>query len=567
MTARPNHSADEDLLESWSRRAWTKAVASCATLLAIPGRSRWRFHARELDRNLNTSTEEGVYDVREFGARGDGKVDDRAACQRALDAAASRGGGTVRFPSGLYLIAKAGLSVGANIRIEGRGVLQVGGDFTGLLIQEGASNVDIEGLVLDASTVTSHERGNLIELAGENQFVEIRDCRLISAARSAIRLTRCIDVRITGNAIEAPFEHGIDVTAPANDLWVIDNVIRNAGSRYKGSGVHGKGISLAATLGVIRYINVVGNRIIDARDVSIELWSDDVEGHRCEMAVISGNEVRQSRITGTTIGISVAGSRAITAIGNRVEGGAIGLEIAYSKQVALIGNVSRGSTGTGISVSRSAAGSQTAPQDITIEGNVVIAPKRHGLEVIGAGTSGLIISGNVIEGSSDAPSARGIQLNTLGTASHFTVSDNLIRGFAGSGLYVVNSSDGILKGNLCRGNNVSRRGNEADIYVNMSNVDQQDSLTIVENLGELQRTFPARDSATQGLLAQGGLRKLTVTVSGTAAPYAHGLGYAPDKVLLTPHGPALVWQAAPSSRENVVLQSSTDSILVDVYVA
>jgi polygalacturonase len=45
----------------------------------------------------------GVYDVRAFGARGDGLTLDTAAINRAIDAAAAAGGGTVRFPAGTYL--------------------------------------------------------------------------------------------------------------------------------------------------------------------------------------------------------------------------------------------------------------------------------------------------------------------------------------------------------------------------------------------------------------------------------------------------------------------------------
>ena len=44
-----------------------------------------------------------VYDVRAFGAKGDGTSLDTAAIQRAIDAAAASGGGIVRFPAGNYL--------------------------------------------------------------------------------------------------------------------------------------------------------------------------------------------------------------------------------------------------------------------------------------------------------------------------------------------------------------------------------------------------------------------------------------------------------------------------------
>ncbi|HEV2860841.1 MAG TPA: glycoside hydrolase family 28 protein [Pyrinomonadaceae bacterium] len=45
----------------------------------------------------------GSYNVRSFGARGDGKTVDTPAVNRAIEAAAGAGGGTVYFPAGTYL--------------------------------------------------------------------------------------------------------------------------------------------------------------------------------------------------------------------------------------------------------------------------------------------------------------------------------------------------------------------------------------------------------------------------------------------------------------------------------
>lgn len=46
---------------------------------------------------------QGGFDVRAYGAKGDGKTLDTAAINRAIAAAAAAGGGTVRFPAGNYL--------------------------------------------------------------------------------------------------------------------------------------------------------------------------------------------------------------------------------------------------------------------------------------------------------------------------------------------------------------------------------------------------------------------------------------------------------------------------------
>src|SRR5690348_14868884 len=44
-----------------------------------------------------------IYDIRSFGARGDGKGLDTAAINRAIAAATAAGGGTIVFPAGTYL--------------------------------------------------------------------------------------------------------------------------------------------------------------------------------------------------------------------------------------------------------------------------------------------------------------------------------------------------------------------------------------------------------------------------------------------------------------------------------
>jgi len=64
------------------------------------------------------AAETGFWNVRDFGAAGDGKADDTAAFQKALDTAAAGGGGTVRAPAGKYLI-KGTLRVPAAVTLEG----------------------------------------------------------------------------------------------------------------------------------------------------------------------------------------------------------------------------------------------------------------------------------------------------------------------------------------------------------------------------------------------------------------------------------------------------------------
>ena len=60
----------------------------------------------------------GMYNVRDYGAVGDGSTDDTTAFQNALNAANNDGGGLVTVPAGQYMIATR-LNVPANVALEG----------------------------------------------------------------------------------------------------------------------------------------------------------------------------------------------------------------------------------------------------------------------------------------------------------------------------------------------------------------------------------------------------------------------------------------------------------------
>ncbi|MHC4117971.1 MAG: glycosyl hydrolase family 28-related protein [Planctomycetota bacterium] len=96
----------------------------------------------------------GSLNVRDFGAVGDGKTDDTAAFQKALDAAGQAEGGVVHAPRGNYLfkghlnvpiaVTLAGLwqSVPAHNGIRNRGLPKPTDDGTTFLVTEGAGSED-----------------------------------------------------------------------------------------------------------------------------------------------------------------------------------------------------------------------------------------------------------------------------------------------------------------------------------------------------------------------------------------------------------------------------------------
>jgi hypothetical protein len=68
--------------------------------------------------NADSTDVTGLLHVQGFGAAGDGKTDDTAAFQKALDAAAQHGGGTVYAPPGRYLL-KGALNLRGGVTLRG----------------------------------------------------------------------------------------------------------------------------------------------------------------------------------------------------------------------------------------------------------------------------------------------------------------------------------------------------------------------------------------------------------------------------------------------------------------
>ena len=65
-----------------------------------------------------------AYDVRSYGAAGDGRTLDTASINRAIDAAAAAGGGTVVFPAGTYVSASIHLQSNITLYLEAAATIQ-----------------------------------------------------------------------------------------------------------------------------------------------------------------------------------------------------------------------------------------------------------------------------------------------------------------------------------------------------------------------------------------------------------------------------------------------------------
>jgi polygalacturonase len=82
------------------RRDFLRTGSLGAAAISIPAAS---FSASAQQASSHSTSSLGIFDVRTYGATGDGKTLDTAAVNGAIEAAAAAGGGIVAFPSGSYL--------------------------------------------------------------------------------------------------------------------------------------------------------------------------------------------------------------------------------------------------------------------------------------------------------------------------------------------------------------------------------------------------------------------------------------------------------------------------------
>ena len=97
------------------RRDFLRTGSIGMAAAAIPAVS---FAAAAQDGASTTTAPMGVFDVRKYGATGDGKTLDTVAVNKAIEAAAAVGGGVVLFPAGMYLCFSLRLKSQVHLHLE-----------------------------------------------------------------------------------------------------------------------------------------------------------------------------------------------------------------------------------------------------------------------------------------------------------------------------------------------------------------------------------------------------------------------------------------------------------------
>lgn len=172
------------------------------------------------------------FTVRVHGAKGDGMTKDTKAVQRAIDACAAKGGGTVYFPPGVYRCGTIHLRSGVTLWLD-NGATIMGSPFRrdyeryeeldfpndadvettyfrhSLLFGEDIERVAIAGFGTIDSNFTRRGGPKAISLK-RCRFVEIRGIRILNCPNYAISLLGTDFVNIDGVTILNGFADGID---------------------------------------------------------------------------------------------------------------------------------------------------------------------------------------------------------------------------------------------------------------------------------------------------------------------------------------------------------------------
>jgi polygalacturonase len=193
-----------------------------------------------------------IYNVKNFGAAGNGKTDDAAAIQKAIDAC-SKTGGKVLIPApGVFMAGPFSLRSNIEFHIEagakllanpdeklytksafrenpGEGTIWIGGENINNLIISGAGEIDGNGIsfmgeeledsyVLKPFNIVDPRPHVLTIISGKN--IRIKDIHIGNSAYWTIHLVGCNDVVISGitllNSLKVRNSDGIDVDHSKN---------------------------------------------------------------------------------------------------------------------------------------------------------------------------------------------------------------------------------------------------------------------------------------------------------------------------------------------------------------
>jgi len=451
------------------------------------------------------------FDVKAFGATGDGTTDDTTAIQAALDAAETAGGGTVFVPLGTYAIETA-LEIGdfTHLQLDRDATIKRTANIDNMLRNKADgvaggytanSDITVSGGAWDANSTgigTEADKAITIIAFGHASNVTIRDVSLSDVAwwhcieLNAVQHAIVRDCRLSDTSVGPASEmiqldlmkeagafpwFGPYDDTPCNDILVEGCVFKNgflaAGSH---SGVEG-----------VRHSNIriLGNQFtgFSDRTLFIRNWQD---------VVIADNVIDD-----TLFGIDISFLNDTTCRGFAIVGNVL-------TNITPANNNARGITGNGGNIT------DRRIRDILVAGNVVRDGGRFGVAFDFA--KGVVITGNII---ADWGVAGGWLFQTVDAVlSNNRITDNYNIG-TGSGTST-NTQNIVVTGNHIGGALVLAEG---DNYLVADNI-----------LGSISDNGAATNRSIRGNLGHN--PQGTATISVGSSPFTYTAGPTPEAVYI-----------------------------------
>ena len=314
-----------------------------------------------LDNGTNwTSVSAETFNVKQFGAKGDGSSDDIGAILAAVNAADARGGGVVLFPPGRYLVSDA-IPMRNNLQYVGMG------NATHIQLKTGSQN-NVFGEAFPLASVHNVViRDLMIDGNSGNVPLTIDDSLLNGIRWNLVSYSKITNVTIINTVFNA-----ISIYNQSHNNLVAFNRIQNIGNTQ----AEGTKCGVFLEFGVSRN-RIVCNDIISAQQYGI-LESGD--GARSENNLIKGNYIGSSKYDGIRIGFDktnsiISGTKIIE---NTIEG----VSDDQSQGIRLY----HAGTGT--------------IEDVLVFGNTIRAGGQHGILVSDTNVIGCVVQANHIIGNS-----------------------------------------------------------------------------------------------------------------------------------------------------------------------
>jgi polygalacturonase len=363
-----------------------------------------------------------VFNVRDYGAVGDGVTDDTAAIQAAVTAA-SAVAGVVIIPLGEFLIAPDTITLSSPVTVEGAPGSELTLATAGTAFSIASDDVTLKGL-----TLTTASDASVLAVADAQDRTTITGCNLNEA-----RLIKLNASQTWGPA---------SATGDSKDITLTGNTMRCTTSTAPSES--------AMDLRFVFGGNISGNRI-DGYPVGITWWgggADPISGpwpdgaianaRKCGSLTISDNHVtniggpgiwgsmgRDITITGNIVKtcgdvcIDVEGGLDVTVTGNTARDGVNGAITTFflNRGVTISGNTCSTSIANGRVIWAYLANNQEDNRDIVVSGNTISAYGTIGV-CGGDAAASIVVSGNT---------CRNVKLSYAGNYfKTVTVADNML---------------------------------------------------------------------------------------------------------------------------------------------